>query len=145
MESFGEFAGKNRGLHKININELINFWQPTGFNVRRNHQKVTSTSKCTEYQEMDDQMHYMKCKSKYFSEARTFAWKRLNQKMKRYKREETLLRVIWIGIQNWIHNDFEGELPRGDDVTSEEFEALKLAYENQNKIGWKHFLVGRIS
>ena len=110
---------KNRGLHKITMNKLINFWQHTGLNVRQNHQKVKSTSKCTECQDLDDQIHYMKCKGTYFSEARKFSWKQFYQKMTQYKREETLLRVIWIGIQNWIHNDFEGELQCGDDVASE--------------------------
>ena len=56
-----------------------------------------------------------------------------------------MLRIIWIGIKNWVYNDFNEALPRGDDVSIEEFEKLKIAYKAQTDIGWKHFLVGRTS
>ena len=65
--------------------------------------------------------------------------------MKNYKGETTMLRIIWIGIQCYINQDEEGELPQGDDVTKEEYNVLKIAYNKQNIIGWKHFLCGRVS
>ena len=56
-----------------------------------------------------------------------------------------MLRIIWFGIQNWVYNDFNEALTRGDDANIEEFEKLKIAYKAQTDIGQKHFLVGRTS
>ena len=55
--------------------------------------------------------------------------------MKNYKNEQTMLRIIWIGIQNWIYEDFEGELLHGEEVTKEEYKILVNAYNKQQKIG----------
>ena len=65
--------------------------------------------------------------------------------MKRYKKEESMLRVIWIGIQNWIFDDFNEALPHGDDIDKNEYDALVRAYNSQNLIGWDHFLEGKTS
>ena len=65
--------------------------------------------------------------------------------MKKYKGEESLFQAIWIGIQNFVYNDFEGTIPRFDDITITQHQILVDAYEEQNLIGWDHFLVGRLS
>ena len=36
-----------------------------------------------------------------------------------------MLHIIWIGIQNWVHDDFYENLPRFEEVSVEEFEMLK--------------------
>ena len=56
-----------------------------------------------------------------------------------------MLRIIWIGIQNWVYNDFDGPLPQGDEVSNEEHQVLREAFVDQSKIGWNHFLVGRLA
>ena len=74
-------------------------------------------------------MHYMQCKSDYFKEARTFAWKIFCEKMKPYIKEETMIRIIWIGIQKWIYNDFEESLPKGNETSNRKYVALQHAFE----------------
>ena len=141
-----EMALKNKkGIHLVTINKMIHFWQPTNKYVGRNGRRGLEASLCPECTAVDEQMHYMVCKSEYFKEARAFAWKRFCEKMKWYKYEETMLRIIWIGIQNWIYNDFDEKLPKGDDVNQDEYLALVSAYNMQAVIGWDHFLVGKVS
>ena len=103
-----------------------------------------TTADCKECGEEDSQLHYLKCQSEYFREARQHAWVSFCQSMKKYKREETFLRVVWIGLQNWVYNDFNEQLPKGDEINEEEYEALGRAYSKQTIIGWDHFLVGKI-
>ena len=134
-----------KGIHRVTINKLMHFWQPTNKYVNRNRRHGANASLCPECTSVDEQMHYMRYHSAYFTEARTFAWKRFCDSMKYYKKEETLLRIIWIGLQNWIYNDFDEELPRGDEINNEEYLALVSAYNMQTEIGWEHFLVGKIT
>ena len=136
---------KTQGLYKVSIYKLIHLWQPTNMVVQRNEKRAKETSLCTECGELDDQLHYMKCKSAYFIEARKYAWKRFNITMKKYKKEKTMIEIIWIGILNWIFEEFEGELPCGDELSEERYQALARAYHCQSEIGWDQFLVGRIS
>ena len=65
--------------------------------------------------------------------------------MKLYTSQETFLRIVWIGLQNWIFQDFDEDLPYGDDVFKEQYNLLTKAYADQEVIGWKHFVVGRVS
>ena len=45
-----------------------------------------------------------------------------------------------------MYNEKEEEdLPCGDDVTSSQYELLKVAYRHQCAIGWDHFITGRIT
>ena len=59
-----------RGIHKVTVQKLIHFWQPTNKYVQRNQRRKADTAVCTECGEEDTQMHYMRCKSTYFTEAR---------------------------------------------------------------------------
>ena len=136
---------KLRGPHKVAVVKLVHLWQPTGKYVNRNERQNQELPNCSMCQSVDGQLHYMECRSEYFREARMFAWKRFMKKMKHYAREETFLRIIWIGIQNWIYQDFDEDLPKGDDVSDHEFALLRQAYDEQNRIGWNHFLVGRVA
>ena len=144
-EAMEHCLGSKQGIHKATIFKMIHYWQPTNSYVQRNERRRASAALCPECEVIDKQMHYMICRSEYFEEARGFAWRRFCQSMEKYKRHETLLRIIWIGLQNWVYEDFEEELPKGDDVTKEEHSILVRAFEEQNRIGWKHFVVGRIS
>lgn len=133
------------GLHRVTVLKMIHFWQPTGNYVQRNEGGSRDSAKCKHCGDIDNQLHYMQCRSDAFKEARTFAWKRFCQHMKRYKHEETFLRVIWIGIQNWIYEDFFEDLPAGEEINNQEYEILVKAFQEQTNIGWKHFLVGRVA
>ena len=143
--AFGASLAKLHGLHKVTVHKLIHFWQPTNSITQRNQKRVPESAKCTECEEIDNQFHYVKCKSDYFVEARKFAWKRFINRMKYYSKEETMVRVMWIGIQNWIFDDFDEALPRGNELTNTQYDALCIAYKKQNEIGWDQFLVGHIS
>ena len=65
--------------------------------------------------------------------------------MKQHRHLESFLRIIWIGIQNWIFNDFDEILPAGDELTTQQHSILTEAFHHQEKIGWDNFLAGRIS
>lgn len=136
---------KVRGLHRITVYKLLHFWQPTGKYLRRNEGCALHTGTCLQFDKDDDQRHYMSCRSAYFKEARPFAWKQVCAAMKRYAQEETLLRAIWIGIQNFVCKDFDEAHPKDDDLSLVEYEALKKVFLEQNVIGWNHFLAGRIA
>lgn len=136
---------KKKGIQKVTIHKLLHFWQPTNKYTQRNQRRRTKEALCTECNCVDEQMHYMKCQSQYFKEARGFAWKRFCDKMKYYLREESMIRVMSIGIKNWIYQDFNEPLPRGDEINTLEYTALVNAYNSQNEIGWDHFLAGKVS
>ena len=136
---------KLHGLHKVTVLKLLHFWQPTGKYVHRNEGDSFGSVKCCHCDTLDTHLHYMACKSDYFREARSFAWKRFCESMKKYKKEESLLRAIWIGIQHWIYGDFHESLPQGEDITEVEYEALVRAFNAQTEIGWEHFLTGRVA
>ena len=124
----------------------MHFWQPTNAVVQRNNRMSVEKRQCTEYEQVDGQMHYMMCPSPYFVvEARKFAWNQFKVKMKKDKRETTLFQVMWLGIQNWINGEELDELPWGNELNKTQHESLKVAYAKQGEIGWKHFLVGRVS
>ena len=143
--AFGSSLEGLYGLHKVTVYKLIHFWQPTNSYVQRNNKRDRSDALCTECGQPDEQLHYMRCKSQFFTDARTYAWKTFCTEMNKYKKEETLLRIIWIGIQNWIYEDFDEELPKGDEISDTSYAKLCEAYHHQSLIGWKHLLVGRIS
>ena len=62
-----------------------------------------------------------------------------------------MIAIMWVGIQKWVYdeeNDPEEngtELPYGSDVNKEQCFLLKQAFQKQNKIGWEHFITGRIT
>ena len=141
----GDALKCKQGIQRVTVHKLIHRWQPTNRYVQRNQRRRPNTAMCTECGEIDGQLHYMECKSDYFTEARSFAWVKFCNKMKAYKSEATLLRVIWIGIQNWIYRDFDGDLPCGEEINAEEYRLLTHAYESQNEIGWDHFITGKVS
>ena len=124
-----------RGLYKISIHKLLHRWQPTNKVVQRNERKTPDTAKCTECNEIDDQLHYIKCHSAYFEEARKFAWNFFKNGLKKYKKNKTMTEIMWIGIKRWIYGEGDNDLPRGDDVTGEQFMMLKEAYKQQGEIG----------
>ena len=144
--------GKLRGLYKISIYKLIHRWQATNKVVQRNERKPPGSAKCTECGHIDEQLHYMRCLSVYFVEARQYAWKKFKNVIKQYKYHTTMISVMWVGIQRWISDDLEEmdgdaapDLPWGDEVNEEQKAMLSKAYTSQTKIGWDHFIVGRIS
>ena len=106
---------------------------------------------CTECGNVDEQLHYMKCHSDYFKEARKYAWKKFRNVMKPYRHNNSMTEIMWTGVQRWIHDEFDEErtqkenLPFGDDVTQEQCEILLDAFEEQKEIGWDHFIVGRVA
>ena len=134
-----------RGAHKVTVMKLLHLWQPTGKYVYRNEGGQRSQAVCPHCDETESHLHYMSCRSEYFKEARAFSWRRFCDKMKRYRSEETMLRIIWIGVQNWIYGDFNERLPKGDDVSESEYGKLVRAFEIQSEIGWDNFLVGRVA
>jgi len=136
---------KCKGLYKTSIYKLIHKWQPTNKVVQRNEKRALHTANCTECGEVDDQLHYIKCNSEYFEDARKYAWKKFRTVIKKYKRNETMIRIMWIGVKRWVYDELEEDIPRGDEVNDEQFEALKLAYQHQGDIGWSNFIMGRIS
>ena len=136
---------KVKGLLRISIHKLLHRWQPTNKVVQRNERRSKQDAKCTECDAIDDQLHYMKCKSEYFEEARRFSWKKFKTKMKKYKRYKTMLEIMWIGIKRWVNDEDDDDLPRGDDVTPAQFDLLINAYKHQCGIGWDHFITGRIT
>ena len=144
-ESMEHPLGMLKGLHKMTVYKLVHLWQPTNRYVARTEGRTFQTGQCPHCEEEDSQLHYIRCQSDFYNEARSCAWKKFCSKMKRYKHEKTLLRIIWIGIQNWVYNDFDEELPKENDVSQAEYEVLKEAFHQQSEIGWNHFLVGRIS
>ena len=134
-----------QGMVKTMIIKLMHRWQPTNLLVQRNERRPLSEGKCMGCGESDEQWHYLHCQSPPFCEARSQAWIKFCQHMKKYKQHESLLRIIWIGIQNWVFKDFDETLPKGSDINDEEYTKLCKAYEAQQSIGWQHFLVGRVS
>ena len=62
-----------------------------------------------------------------------------------------MIAIMWVGIQKWVYdeeNDPEEngtELPYGSEVNKEQCFLLKQAFQKQNKIGWEHFITGRIT
>ena len=136
---------KKKGIHRVTIIKLLHFWQPTNRYVQRNERRRQVEARCPECECNDDQMHYMQCRSEYFTEARAYAWKRFCEHMKWYTEEVTLFQIISIGIKHWIYGDFEESLPKGDELSDGEYEALVRAYDHQNLIGWNHFVVGKFS
>ena len=113
--------------------------------VQRNEKRATHTSRCPVCDQQDDQFHYITCSHELFDEARDFAWRRFCQTMKTYRSQTTMLRIIWIGMQNWTYNYFDGKFPQGDEINSHDYELLCDAYDDQGKIGWDNFMRGRIS
>ena len=142
---------KVRGLYKISIYKLIHRWQPTNKVVQRNERRRAHQALCTECGNVDEQLHYMKCHSDYFEEARKYAWKKFRNVMKPYRHNNSMTAIMWTGVQRWIHDEFDEErtqkenLPFGDDVTQEQCEILLDAFEEQKEIGWDHFIVGRVA
>ena len=96
-------------------------WQPTNTVVQRNDKREAHEANCPVCGQKDDQFHYMKCSHDFFAEARDFAWRGFCQAMKTYKKQSTMLRIMWIGMQNWTYNDFDGELPKGGEITAQEY------------------------
>ena len=48
--------------------------------------------------------------------------------------------------KRWVYNEEEeDDLPCGDDVTSAQYERLKVTYRHQCAIGWDHFITGLIT
>ena len=136
---------KIKGLYKISIHKLIHKWKPTNKIVQRNEKIDRHIANCTECEEVDDQLHYIKCNSDYFEEARKYAWKKFRTVMKKHKLNETIIRIMWIGIKRWVYDEVDEDIPRGDEVNNELFKALKSAYQHQGDISWENFIVGRIS
>ena len=136
---------KTQGNTHTMIIKLMHRWQPTNLHVQRNDRRPAAEGKCLGCGEPDTQWHYLKCTSQHFCDARAKAWCKFCNHMKLYQTQETFLRIIWIGIQNWIYQDFDEALPQGDDVSQEQYTLLTKAYEDQGRIGWQHFVVGRVS
>ena len=136
---------KTYGLQKVAVYKLMHFWQPTNSVVQRNQKRTTDKAKCTECECLDDQMHYMMCHSQFFVDSRKIAWKKFNRLMKKYFSETTMLQVMWMGIQKWVYGEDEVQLPQGTELNMVQYRALQKAYKSQSVIGWKHFLVGRVS
>ena len=65
--------------------------------------------------------------------------------MKKYKRNETMIKIMWIGVKRWVYDEVDEDIPRGDEVNDDQFKALKSAYQYQGDIGWSNFIVVRIS
>lgn len=91
---------KKKGIHLVTVHKLIHLWQPTNKYVQRHKANGFLRPTCRECNDTDGQLHYMKCKSTYFTEARQHAWVAFCRGMKKYRTEGTMLRIIWIGIQN---------------------------------------------
>ena len=134
-----------QGLAKTTIIKMMHRWQPTNSYVQRNDRRPVSDAKCHVCDQTDDQWHYLSCKSTHFTEARAHAWCKFCSQMKKYRHLESFLRIIWIGIQNWIYRDFTEALPQSDEVSDQQYQILVQAYHHQADIGWNHFFVGRIS
>ena len=94
--------GKTRGLYKIFIHKLLHGWQPTNKVVQRNERRSADIAKCTECHEIDEQLHYMRCNSVYFEEARKYDWKKFKIMLKKYKHNAAMMNIIWIGIKRWV-------------------------------------------
>ena len=138
-------VSKVKGMLKISIHKLLHRWQPTNKVVQRNERRSKNDAKCTECDAIDDQLHYMKCNSDYFEEARRFSWKKFKTTMKKYKSCKTMLEIMWIGIKRWVYDEDDDDLPSGDDVSPDQFDLLVKAYKHQCVIGWDHFITGRIT
>ena len=134
-----------KGLFKVSIHKLLHRWQPTNKIVQRNERRPASEARCTECDEIDGQLHYSKCQSTYFEEARKFGWKKFKNILKKYKRNKTMLEIMWIGIQRWVYGEGDDSLPHGEEDTPEQYQLLVRAYKQQCTIGWDHFITGRIT
>lgn len=144
-EAFGKSFGKTKGLRKITMTKLIQKWQPVNAYIQRDEKRPVIEAQCAECIRIDDLLQYMQCRSRYFVNVRRNVWRNFQVKMKRYSVHATLFQHIWIGIQNFVYNDFDERLPKGDIVSLEQYKKLAEAYEQQTAIGWEHLLLGRIS
>ena len=62
-----------------------------------------------------------------------------------------MIAIMWVGIQRWIFDELDldtgndKDFPFENEVNEEQRTLLKNAYNSQTKIGWDHFIVGRIA
>ena len=131
-------------MGRVAVTKLMHRWQPTNKMVQRNERRPASTRLCDACGCVDEQMHYMKCTIGFFNIARTYAWKRYYEYLNFFSQDETRLRIIWIGLQNWIYLDFNGELPKSNDDNHQQYSKICQAYNHQSTIGWQHFYQCRI-
>ena len=76
--------------------------------------------------------------------ARKEGWKVFYKLMKRYRREESFLLTIQVGIQTLVNGEFRDQLPEKSEITRREFNFLVDAFEAQSIIGWDQFILGRV-
>ena len=131
---------QTRSTHdKTNIIKYIHGWQHTG------HQKLLFNSKtkysiCTLCKQEEVQHHYMICPCSQWTTQRNKVWKLLKTKLTRAHTHPQIISIISQVIYHThsptIHRLYEGH---------EEDSPMAEAVREQDKIGWKHIFLGRIS
>lgn len=77
-----------QGLYQVTIFKKIHFWPPTSRYAQTNDVKRLVSSLCKGCNQIDDQLHYLKCHSEYFTEARQHVWVEFGRGVKRYRSEK---------------------------------------------------------
>ena len=142
----GEAALKStRGSYQVKILKLIHMWQPTCRVTQRNQQREYTQAKCLECGQLDDQLHYLVCNSELFCNTRKRAWKRVIERMKKFKVDKAVVDMMWYGLLRWKLKDQDQSVPMGETMGDEQYRLLKEAAYQQNVIGWDHLAIGRMS
>ena len=139
---------KRPSVYVTSIMKLIHRWQPT-LTKTSQYEKCKGRITCQLCGEVEDQHHYLYCKDEKFVTARKNEWLKLRANMKRWGLHDSILMSIWSGMETWSDGGTIVACPElpvdGDPMGRELSDLLKVAYDNQNEIGWYHFHLGRLS
>ena len=128
----------------ISITKLIHRWQPTNKVVAR-YTKGKTTSNCCLCENVEHQHHYMTCTHNIYKTARKNAWLAFKRKMKKWQINDDVFRYMWYGLKSWSE---EEEIPDLEELRRSDIpqaEKIITAFQEQTKIGWKHFALGRVT
>ena len=129
---------------RVGIAKMIHKWQHTNvkkkkFTINPVKRKEVS-DKCKRCGEIEEAMHGFKCKSIEMKALRKKGWKMIKTKM-RPSTSEKVLEKIWYGLFSME----EGHEPECGPIYTEEEKALSQCFDQQTKIGWANFCLGRVS
>ena len=139
---------KRPSVYITSIVKLIHRWQPTLTKTSKYEKLRRRITRCL-CGKLETQHHYIYCEDEQFVTARKNKWLKFRSLMQRWKIHDSILLSMWTGMESWRNqgeNVICPDLPFMEDSDNELLsEAIKIAYDCQNKIGWYHFHLGRIS
>ena len=95
---------------------------------------------------IETQHHYMYCKDEQYKLSQKNEWLALKFFLRHFRIHDGIRLIMWMGMKTWRNGESADviDLPPIDDNTPLTT-AIKEAYDQQSRIGWQHFFLGRLA